>query len=59
MEKPGIEVEGRTVAEALKKALVALKASKDQVTVQILCEEEKGLFGMPGAKQAKIRVLLK
>ncbi|MBU4473390.1 MAG: Jag N-terminal domain-containing protein [Candidatus Omnitrophica bacterium] len=51
-----IEVEGKTVEEAIKKALKTLKLSKNQVKVEVLSEEKKGLFGMPGAKLAKIRV---
>ncbi|MBU3958472.1 MAG: Jag N-terminal domain-containing protein [Candidatus Omnitrophica bacterium] len=51
-----IEVESKTVEEAIKKALKTLKLSKNQVKVEVLSEEKKGLFGMPGAKLAKIRV---
>ena len=51
-----IEVEEKTVAEAIKKALKELKLRRSQVKIEILCEEEKGLFGMEGAKPAKIRV---
>lgn len=55
----GIEVEGITVEEAIRKALEILQLSKDMVTIEILTEEAKGLFGMPGAKPAKIRVTKK
>ncbi len=54
-----IEAEGNTVAEAIKKALAELKVKRSQVKIEVLSEEEKGLFGMPGAKPAKIRVSLK
>ena len=50
-----IEMEGKTVEEAIKKALKELKAPRKKVKIEILTEEEKGLFGMPGAKLAKIR----
>ena len=53
-----IEVEGKTVEEAIKKALKELKLPRDKVTIQVLSEEQGGLFGMPGAKPAKIRVSL-
>jgi len=53
-----IEVEGRTVKEAIKKALKELKLPRDKVIIQVLSEEQGGLFGMPGAKPAKIRVSL-
>jgi spoIIIJ-associated protein len=53
-----VEAEGKTVQEAVDKALNELKAKRDQVKIEILCEEVKGLFGMPGAKLAKVRVTL-
>ena len=54
-----IEVEGSTVEEAIKKGLEFLNVSREDVTVKIVCEEKKGLFGMEGAKPAKIKVSLK
>lgn len=54
--KTSIEVEGITVEDAIKKALKALKLPRDKVKIQVLAEEEKGLFGMAGAKPAKVRV---
>lgn len=56
MNKLSIEVEGTTVEEAIKKALKELKLPRDKVKIEVLSEEEKGLFGMPGAKPAKVRV---
>ncbi len=56
MKKISIEVEGKTVEEAVKKALQELKLPRDKVKIEVLSEEEKGLFGMPGAKPAKVRV---
>lgn len=53
-----IEVEGCTVEDAIKKALEELKLSQDKVKIEVLSEEEKGLFGMAGAKPAKIRVTI-
>ncbi len=55
-EKLGVEVEGRTTEEAIKKALKELKLPRKKVKIEVLSEEKKGLFGMPGAKPAKIRV---
>ena len=54
-----IEVEGATVEEAIKKALKELKLPRRKVKIEILSEEEKGLFGMSGAKPAKIRAMIK
>lgn len=56
--KTSIEIEGKTIAEAIKKALKELKLPRHQVKIEILSEEEKGLFGMQGAKPAKVRVSL-
>jgi len=57
--KKSIEVEGSTVEEAVQKALKVLHASRDDVNVKVVCEEQKGLFGMEGAKPAKVMVSLK
>ena len=54
-----VEAEGPTTPAAIRKALQLLGARRQQVTVKILAEEEKGLFGMKGASQAKVRVTLK
>lgn len=54
-----VEVEGRTPQEAIKIALKQLGAKRSQVTVEILTEEDKGLFGMDGARPARVRVSLK
>jgi spoIIIJ-associated protein len=54
--KISIEVEGKTVQEAVKQALKELKVPRSKVKIEVLSEEEKGLFGMPGAKPAKVRV---
>ena len=53
-----IEAEGKTTAEAVKKALKQLKVKREDVKIEVLCEEEKGLFGMEGAKMAKVKVSL-
>lgn len=51
-----VESEGKTVEEAIEKALKELKLTRSQVKIESLSEEKKGLFGMAGAKPAKIRV---
>ena len=53
-----IEVEGKTVEEAIKKALEQLRAKRSEVQIKIVSEEARGLFGMAGAKPAKIRATL-
>ena len=54
-----IEVEGSTVEDAIKKALELLNVSRDAVNIKVVSEEQRGLFGMEGAKPAKIKVSLK
>jgi len=54
--KFSIEVEANTVEEAIRKALKQLKLPRSKVKIEVLSDEEKGLFGMPGAKPAKVRV---
>lgn len=54
-----IEVEGKTTKEAIHTALHKLGLPRDKVTVKILAEGHRGLFGMSGHKQAKVKVTLK
>ncbi|MFT7538893.1 MAG: spoIIIJ-associated protein [Lysobacterales bacterium] len=54
-----IDIEGATVEEAIQRAMEELSAARDEIDVEIMCEEKKGLFGMEGEKPAKIRVFLK
>lgn len=58
-QKSNLEFEGITVEEAINKALKELNLSRDKIKIEIVSEEEKGLFGMAGAKPAKIRVNIK
>ena len=51
-----IEVEGKTVEEAVKKEISLLKVPKSELKIKVLSEEKKGLFGMEGAKPARVRV---
>ena len=51
-----IDIEGKTPTEAIKKALAILKVDRSKVKVKILSEEQRGLFGMEGARPAKVRV---
>lgn len=46
----------RTVEEAVKEALVELGANEDDVSVDIIEEPSKGLFGLIGGKDAKVKV---
>ena len=54
-----IEIEGKTVEEALNKALSELKTVKEMVNVEVIEQGSKGLFNVIGVKPAKVRVSLK
>jgi len=51
-----IEQTGRTVEEAVAAALKALGVERDQVEVEVLAQESRGLLGILGHTQAKVRV---
>ena len=53
------EFEGNTVDEAIIKATEKLGVPKSKLDIKIVCEEKRGLFGMQGAKPAKIKVSIK
>jgi spoIIIJ-associated protein len=54
-----IEQTGRTVEDAVTAALGALGVERDQVDVEVLTEESRGLLGILGHTQAKVRVTVK
>ena len=53
------EFEGNTLDEAIKQAVLKLGVPKSKLDIKIVCEEKRGLFGMRGAKYAKIKVTVK
>ena len=53
------EFEAKTVEEAINMALKELKLPRESLKIEVLSEEQKGLFGMSGAKPAKVRVTVK
>ena len=54
-----VEAEGKTTEEAIKIALHKLGVPREKVKIEILSEENNGLFDMKGSKQARIRATLK
>ncbi len=52
------EYEANTVEEAIELALQDLGLPKESIKIQILTEGHRGLFGMEGAKKAKIRAAI-
>lgn len=53
-----LQVSGKTVEEAIKNGLSKLGAREDQVKVTVLEQPSKGLFGLIGAKEAKVELEL-
>ena len=53
-----IESEGNTVEEAIEQSLNELKATREQVTIDIISEPTKGILNF-GAKPARVRVTIK
>lgn len=54
-----IDFEGTDVEDAIKKAASHFGVDRDDLNIKVVSEEQKGLFGMKGAKPAKIRANLK
>jgi len=54
-----IEVEAGSLEEAIQKALEVLCVKRQEVSIKVLNEEKKGLFGMEGATPTKIKVTIK
>jgi spoIIIJ-associated protein len=52
-----VEVSGRSVDEAIERALEELGAALDEVETQVLSEGSRGLLGL-GAEEARVRVTL-
>lgn len=54
-----LEKSGKTVEEAVSLALEELETDIDSVDVEVLDEGNKGIFGIIGAKMARVKVALK
>ena len=54
-----MEFEGNTVDAAIQKAVNALNVPRETLNIKVVCEEQRGLFGMAGVKSAKIKVSIK
>lgn len=53
---PEIEMTGKNVEEAIKKGLEKLGCTKEQAEIKVLDEGTTGLFGLMGAKPARILI---
>ena len=56
-ERRSVEVTGKSVDEAIAKALKELEANRDEVEIEVLAEGSRGLLGL-GRQNAKVRVAL-
>jgi len=54
-----IEVTGKTIDEAIEQGLKELNCTRDDVEVAILEAPSRGLFGLIGAKDAKVKLTLR
>ncbi len=51
-----VTIERATVEEAVKAALEELKAERNDVEIEVINEPSKGLFGLIGSKNARVKV---
>jgi spoIIIJ-associated protein len=54
-----LEVEGKTVEEAIEIACRELQVSRDKLEIEVLSAGSTGIFGIVGTKKAKIKALLR
>ncbi|MCK9582541.1 MAG: protein jag [Endomicrobiales bacterium] len=54
-----IEVEGKTVEAAIASGLEKFSLKREQVDIKILSEGSSGLFGLMGAKPARVQLAVK
>ena len=50
--------QGKTLEEAIEEALIDLNAKKEDVKIEIIDEPSKGLFGLIGVKEARVKVTI-
>lgn len=54
-----IEVTAPSVSEAIQKGLIQLGATRDDVKIEVLSEGSRGLFGLFGGEDARVRLELR
>jgi len=54
-----LEIEGKSIEEAIQAACNQLNVSKEQLEIQVLNSGSTGIFGIVGSKKAKIRATVK
>lgn len=50
--------QSRTIEDAIKDALLELEVSESDIEVQVIEEASKGLFGLIGSRDAKVKVIV-
>lgn len=50
--------QSRTVEDAIKDALLELEVSEEDVEIEVIEEPSKGLFGIIGSREAKVKVVV-
>ena len=53
-----IVASGKTIEDALRKGLTELQVTEERVQVTVLDQPSRGLFGLIGAKEAKLELML-
>jgi spoIIIJ-associated protein len=56
VKKRFIDIEGKTVEEAVNIGLEKLTLTREEIKIKILSEPHEGLFGMDGPSKAKVRI---
>jgi spoIIIJ-associated protein len=54
-----IEITGKTVEDAISNGLNELRVKRDKIDVEILDQGKQGIFGIIGAKPARVRLKLR
>jgi spoIIIJ-associated protein len=54
-----LEIEGKSIEEAIENACSQFNLTRDQLTIEILNSGSTGIFGIVGSKKARIRVTVK
>jgi spoIIIJ-associated protein len=54
-----LEIEGKSVEEAVEAASIQLNVPKEDLEIEILSQGSTGIFGIVGSKKAKIRATIK
>ncbi|MBI4767608.1 MAG: Jag N-terminal domain-containing protein [Deltaproteobacteria bacterium] len=56
---PSLEIEGKSIEEAVEAACNQLKVSREKLEIEVLNSGSTGIFGIMGSKKARIRATVK